>query len=482
MTIDESSPDPQRATAEVSGGTEELRALLVGYASALQTIDDAPAIPLPELDGSRLWRWLRRLAPHRLVRALLLHHVSRCVSALKSSVTRCVALDGDAAGPERDLQMLERFEQSLPTRLRLALIWPLGLLGVLLVAYILANFFKAGYSTLLGDLTTAAVSLNRSAAIAAFVNFQHREQQSGATEIEMYAGAIIIVTWSAVLMIFLLLPAFAVKRKLLARLAGLESSGFAALGVRPIYDIELDLIAYLFQLPTVAVFGIILALQVHEHESIEAQVLSWVLGGVMVALTVLAGFELRARYAARRAAAQRRNGRVLRISLRLVSLLSLLIFVALVRYGREDSELKPFDMVAGQEGSFAGVVNFIVAGIEPDAPCHDPYRPLKPGQQFLRFDLEVWSAVDQFIDSGVPTAMSLHHWSVANSHGVLENNPVYMYSKCGDGEEVISKPIVPGAHTKTVVVIDAPRPAAFLQLDVPTYNGLYKWPIPPAGS
>jgi hypothetical protein len=46
-------------------------------------------------------------------------------------------LADDAPGAQRDLKMLEQFEDSLPTRLRLAFIWPLALLGTLLLAYIL---------------------------------------------------------------------------------------------------------------------------------------------------------------------------------------------------------------------------------------------------------------------------------------------------------------------------------------------------------
>jgi hypothetical protein len=476
MAIDESPPDLTRDSAEVSRGTDELRALLVGYAGALETINDAPTIPWTKLERFRLLRWLRVLAPRGLVRTLLVRHLSRCVSALKCSVVRRVALGDDAAGPKSDLEMLERFEQSLPTRLRLALIWPLGLLGVLLVAYSLANFFKAGYSTLLGDLTTAAVNLNRTAAIAAFVSAHRRAQVSG-PEAGLYAGSAILVTWSAVLVIVALLPAFSVKRQLLARSVGLESRGFATLGARPVHDVELDLIAYFLQLPTVAIFGI-LALLVHEGPA--AQLVFWALGGVLVALTVLASLELRARYAARRTGAQRRHGRITRLSLRLVSVLSLGILVALVGYGREHTEPKLYLMRVGERGWFEGV-NFRVTAIEPNAACHDPYRPLKPGLQFLRFDLEVWSTVDQFVDPGIASGLSLRHWSIANSHGVLEKDPLYMYTKCGDGTEAISQPIIPGTHTQTVVVINAPKPAAFLQLDVPTYYGVWRWPIPPPG-
>lgn len=191
----------------------------------------------------------------RPVRTLLVRHLSRCIGALKCGVARRAALGDDAAGPKRDLEMLEEFEQSLPPKLRLALIWPLGLLAVLLVAFSLASSFRAGYRQLLGDLTTAAVNLNRTAAIAAFESAHRHAIVSGISEEYFYAGAAMIVAWSAILVIVPLLPAFAVNRQLLAPLAGPEACGFPALDARPVHDVQLDLIAYLLLLPAVAVFG-----------------------------------------------------------------------------------------------------------------------------------------------------------------------------------------------------------------------------------
>jgi hypothetical protein len=66
------------------------------------------------------------------------------------------------------------------------------------------------------------------------------------------------------------------------------------------------------------------------------------------------------------------------------------------------------------------------------------------------------------------------------SDGVLEKD-LYMYTKCSDDTEAISQPVVPAAHTKTVVVINAPKPAAFLQLDTP-FDEVWRWRVPPAGS
>jgi hypothetical protein len=44
MAIEDPSPALENERAEGSGGTEQLRALLVGYASVLETIDKAPRV------------------------------------------------------------------------------------------------------------------------------------------------------------------------------------------------------------------------------------------------------------------------------------------------------------------------------------------------------------------------------------------------------------------------------------------------------
>jgi hypothetical protein len=122
---------------------------------------------------------------------------------------------------------------------------------------------------------------------------------------------------------------------------------------------------------------------------------------------------------------------------------------------------------------------FIVTAIHQNAACADPYRPLKAGQQFLRFDLDVSSSVDRFTYSSTADVLRLRNWAVEGGDGAFEKD-LYMYAKCGDGTEAIAQPIVPGTHTKTVVVINAPKPAAFLQLDLPGHE-VWRWPIPPAG-
>jgi hypothetical protein len=83
MAIEDLPPAP-----EVLGGAEELRALLVGNAGVLETIDSAPHVLWAGLEKPRILRWLRFPAPRALVSTLLVRHVSRCISALKRSGAR----------------------------------------------------------------------------------------------------------------------------------------------------------------------------------------------------------------------------------------------------------------------------------------------------------------------------------------------------------------------------------------------------------
>lgn len=171
-----------------SDGADDLRALLAGYVRVLDRIDGAPAVMWARVER-RLLRWVWIPAPRVLVRALLVRHVSRQAEALRR---RCCARTGLATGasaPQEDVAMLEYFERSLPAAFRLRIFAPLALLGTLLAAYILANFVvQASSATLLGDLTTAAVDLDRTAAIEAF---DRSDLEAG-----HFFGAAVLIAWS----------------------------------------------------------------------------------------------------------------------------------------------------------------------------------------------------------------------------------------------------------------------------------------------
>jgi hypothetical protein len=330
MAVEDLSP------ARVSCGTEELRALLGGYAGVLEEIDGAPPVLWAGLERPRILRWLRFPASRALVSILLVRHVSRCRSALKRGAARRRALADDAPGPLRELKMLKQFKQSLPTDVRLAVIAPLAGLGILFFAFILAKLVRARYGKLLGDLTTAAFDLDRGAALAAF-----EKDRGGAP---LYLGAVVIIACSVMLVIVPLLPAFSVKRRLLRPLAGLEARGFAALGCRRVQDLELDLVAQLFLITQVALIGAFLLwfglfASPVERAQYNANVgndandavtptAALVSGALVVFLVSLAFVELRNRYAMRRTDTARRHARITRFITRFALRLSFVVAVA----------------------------------------------------------------------------------------------------------------------------------------------------------
>lgn len=465
MAIDDSTPPHAPESADVSGSTDELRTLLGAYSGALEAINGDLAI-LWARPEQRLLHWVRLPVPRTLVRILLVLHVNRCVSALKRRTACHVALADDAPKSQRDLKMLEQFEQSLPPGLRLAVVWPLALIATLLIAYVLANYVMwLPTGRLLGDLTAAAVDLNRQAAIEAF--------RKTPPKLDPYLGAAAIIAWSVTLVIAPLLPAFSVKRRLLTDLAGPEEHGFAAIDAQRVYDPELDIVAALTLVTPVAVFGI-----VGVEAAVEGDSSSWWMATPHVALAVFACVELRARYGRRRSEATRWSGGLTRLSLLLTCAMSVAWFIFGITRSQErapSAVVQVGEKIGGRE------LAFTVTAIQQNATCADPFRPLKPGQQFLRFDLDVTSlAVDRFSDSDAANSLRLRHWSVEGNDGVVEKD-IYVYTKCGDGTEDISQPVVPGTHTKPVVVINAPKPAAFLRLDIP-HHGLLRWPIPSAAS
>jgi hypothetical protein len=331
MAVEDLSP------ARVSGGTEEFRALLGGYAGVLEAIDGAPPVLWAGLERPRILRWLRFPASRALVSILLVRHVSRCRSALERGAARRRALADDAPEPRRDVKILKQFKQSLPTDVRLAVIAPLAGLGILFFAFILAKFvFKARYTKLLADLTTAALTLDRGAALAAF------EKNHGAPT--QYLGATLVIAYSVTLVIAPLLPAFSVKRRLLRPLAGLEARGFAALGCRRVQDLELDLVAQLVLITALASFGAISLwlfaspvtrarynARVGENYAV-TPIFALVTGALVFFLVSLAAVELRNRYAMRRTDTARRPAlitRFMRFITRSALRLSLVAAVAL---------------------------------------------------------------------------------------------------------------------------------------------------------
>lgn len=483
-------PELAEDTAALFGSTFELHALLSGYTDALDELSNAPTVLWLTPEKPRLLRGVAFPAPRRLVTSLFVRHLYRCADALKSGAMRRGVVSIAADEPKGDLKLLEQFEESLPPRLRLALVVPVGLMIVLSVAYLLAWLCDAGYRNLFGDLMAAAMSVNRTAAIAAVQSAYRLAQLQHPLEAYFFAGAAMIVAWSAVAVIVPLLPAFYVVRRQRARLADLEAKAFAALGARTVHEIELDLIVRLLLIPAVALLGVAAVTQAATQflatDSVNRA--SVAIGVMSVALTILATIELGSCYRERRTGSGRCRSFATKVSFVLVAVLSTGLFASLPIWERNHNRenivwprrvAQSSDHGDDARGWLTNQLSFLVTKIEQNAQCVEPHGLLIDSPQYLRFDLEVWSDVDQFANPATAHALALPHWSVRDRTGKATGS-LYLHTKCGRGTEAVAEPVVPGAHTSTSVVVSAPRDAAILQLDIPSYRGIWQWPIPPA--
>jgi hypothetical protein len=491
------APQQQVDIADLVCVTPELRALLTRYTEELDSINKAPVFTGIKSENPWLPPPLASPVLRYFTSALFVRYLYRSADALKSGVMGRI-VSGTADEHSGDLKMLEKFEESLPSRLRLAFVLPTVSMVVLSVAYLLAWLCNAGYRNLFGDLATAAITVNRTAAIAAFSDAYRLATCQHPLEAYFFAGAALIVALSAILAIVPLLPAFYFVRRARGKLAEAEASAFDAVDARPAHEIELDLFLRLLLIPTVALLAVAALTQAATQPSATKPAIaaSVAIGVISTVLTVLAGIELAARYRERHNGTPGCRSFATKVSFAMVAALSAGLFVALPvweRYHNREFNVwqrqvatttpvaKPGEEDDGARGWLTDQLSFLVTKIEQNAPCSEPHgRLIKDDDvQYLRFDLEVWSNVDEFANTATAHALALPHWSVRDSQGKSTGN-LYMHAKCGHGTDVIAEPTVPGSHTSTAVVVSAPKDAACLQLDVPSYHGVWIWPIPPA--
>jgi hypothetical protein len=475
--------------ADADGATPELRALLTGYTDALESLHNAPMVSWVKPETPWLPHWLAFPALRFFSFALFVRYLYRCVDALKRGVMRRDVVSGDADDGDGDLEVLDRFKQSLPARLRMALILPVGLMAVLSIGYGLAWWCHAGYRNLLGDLMAAAISVNRTAALAAFQNADRLAAVQHPYEAYFFAGAAMIVAWSSIVAILPLLPAFYVSRSKQAELADAEAKAFVAVGARAVYEIELDLIVRLLVILATTLLGIAAVTQAVTQS---VTIYNALIGTVSVVLTFLAVIELRACYRERRKGIAGCRSFATKVSFAMVAVLSTGLFFGLPSWERKSNvENIVWDRQVAKNppapndgdrtlGWLTNQLSFVVTRIQQNQQCEEPHGLLIEPAQYLRFVLEVWSDVEQFANPSTARALALPHWSIRDGNG-NSTGSLYMHAKCGRGTQAISEPIVPGAHTITDVVVSAPKDASCLQLEVPTYRGVWHWAIPPKG-
>jgi hypothetical protein len=496
-TINAPTAQPADNT-DLAGITPQLRALLTAYSDTLATIKGGPVLTWINSGNGWVPPQIKSPALRYCVSALFVPYLYRSAEALKSGVTRR-ALSGAADGHSGDLAVLENFEKSLPPRLRSALIFPVVMMVVLSVAYVLASLCEASYRNLFGDLATAAITVNRAAALAAFDNAERlADVYQQPAKAGYFAGAAMIVTWSAVVAILPLLPAFYLVRRNLAALSEVETAAFDAVGARAAHEIELDLLVRLLLIPAVALLAMAALTQAATQRPATnlAIAVSVAIAVMSTALVVLAGMQLTSCYREGRNNGTRCRSFATKVSFALVTALSLTLFFALPvweRYHNREFNTWPREVATtplppppkpageddGRRGWLTNQVSFLVTKIKPNfADCTEPHGSLFNNAQYLEFDLEVWSDVDEFSNAATAHALTLPHWSIQDSKGASTGS-LYMHTKCSRGKEAISEPIAAGSHTFTSVVVSAPTDAACLRLDVPSYRGVWKWPIPP---
>ena len=93
--------------------------------------------------------------------------------------------------------------------------------------------------------------------------------------------------------------------------------------------------------------------------------------------------------------------------------------------------------------------------------------------QYLQFDLEVWSDVDQFANAGHRTCASSPPLECSRQSAEIPREASTCMRSAAAARTRSSEPIVPGSHTITAVVVSAPKDATCLQLDVPSYRGVW---------
>jgi hypothetical protein len=227
-------PTPSVAEAPVS----PVRVLLGRYQQVLDRVDESGPVLTAPIGRRRFTRWLRVPASRRAVSLLLTVHVRARLRVLVRRSNARAALLKDCAETRRDLERLEHFRASLRPTPGVKLAAPLALVGVLLAAYVLANWIvPLDQADFLGDLTKAAIKLDAGDMVDAAAE-NHMDAAS-------LLVALTVIFWSMALVMLPLVPAATVVRQLLADQPGLpqaERAGFIALRARPPHDLELGLL------------------------------------------------------------------------------------------------------------------------------------------------------------------------------------------------------------------------------------------------
>lgn len=187
--------------SESTAARAPLTALLRGYWQVFTLLDRTPAVVWTRVGSGSFGRHLRLPRLHWFLRPMVSFHVSRSVAALKRAYYGTVAVEDQPGVNRDDIELLEDFERSvIPFGVRRIVIFII--VGGFLLAYGMANLIHAHQTRFLGDFTRAVIELDRGAAIRAFHDLT----------LKKIAGAIVLILWSAWLIMLIPAMAFRLKR------------------------------------------------------------------------------------------------------------------------------------------------------------------------------------------------------------------------------------------------------------------------------
>lgn len=490
---------PQRQNPSGTGalltGSPELRELLNSYACQQDEIRQKNRITalIPHWAPG----WLKIPASRWLVRILFVRRVHRCIAALKTAVTRRGGVGFDVAAKKQDIELLDQFDQSLPSNPKLSRILPLCLVALFSGAYFISILNRDSDSRLFGELTPAAVKLDPNAVLAAFATSRHWAKFDVFPWWLILLGAAAELSAAAgILSAILVRPAFGIHRQIRDQLAVAEKRAFTVTGAPRVDETELDLLAWALLIPPAALpMLVVFWVEAHAVDNIgfSATISSdkdlLIAAAFLTSLPIAAALELRRRYNARRVLISqahsciRRAGRVVgSVSLILTGVITLVISSGagkphMFPDTRELSVWSPENF--SEVGSVDGDVSFAITVIQLHAPCDDPHPPTIRDAQYLRFVVEAWSRFDEFVDPAEAQTLTLSHWSVLNSQRWPIAAHLYLHPRCSHGVDGIQTPLTPGVRTVADVVVSAPeKDAAYLQLVVPFHQSTFRWKIP----
>lgn len=268
----------QTASTSPASTRATLVGLIAAYDKTLRLANRSEPLPCSLSRHRRLGLLVARPVLH----VLIVRHVDRVLRALTGRLSARAALASDPRADESDLALLGRYLQSLPA----GSLYRHSLLFVtvvcFLVSYVLANHvFRTPEADLLGDLTSAALTLDRGSAVEA-VN---------SSTLENTGGAAVITLWSLWAVLLLPLLGFREKRIIFTdrRIYTRERDACAAIGQRPPREIQLDLVTQAMLALSVQAFGagtILYGLTRPTGEQQLAGASRYVVGGACVALGV----------------------------------------------------------------------------------------------------------------------------------------------------------------------------------------------------